>query len=130
MKKITLEMLEIYKPISGLDWLNYKLVRKDMTYHHIQKRENHGKTTIENGALLMPVSHQYLHLIECLDIETYARLNEMFKIVNKQKQEPTREQREIIEFILRSFESIHRWDKGNGGKILVKKKYLGREFEL
>ena len=27
MKQITREMLKIYKPISNMDWLNYKLVK-------------------------------------------------------------------------------------------------------
>lgn len=56
MRKITSEMLKIYKPVSGLDWLNYKLVKKDVTFHHIVKAEYQGKRVIENGALLMPVA--------------------------------------------------------------------------
>ncbi len=56
MKEVTKEMLTIYKPISGLDWLNYKIVRKNMTFHHIKKKEHGGKEVIGNGALLMPVA--------------------------------------------------------------------------
>ena len=68
------------------------------------KKCNGGKKTIENGAILMPIAHQYLHLIECLDIETYIALNNLFKIVNNQGYEPTREQRELIEYLLKEFE--------------------------
>ena len=126
MKQITREVLKIYKPISGLDWMNYKIVRKDMTAHHIIKKENHGKLEIGNIAPLMPVAHSYLHLIECKDINTYNAINEIFKIVSDQMYEPTREQREIIECLLQEFERVHRFDKGSKGKLLIKRKYLER----
>lgn len=120
------EMLKIYKPVSHLDWMNYKLVKTEVTYHHIQKESDGGKKSVENGALLMPIAHQYLHLIENIELETYVRLNEMFRQINAQRSEPTPEQRAMIEYILQVFESVHRWDKGNKGKILIQKKYLKR----
>lgn len=127
MKQITKEMLKIYKPYSHLDWMNYKIVRKEeMTFHHIDKKESGGKLEIDNGALLIPVAHQYLHLIECKDIETYVSLNKIFRYVNKQGYEPTKEQREIIEYLLEEFEKVHRWDKGSKGKLLIQRKYLER----
>ena len=116
----------MYKPISELDWMNYKIVKKDMTAHHILKKEDGGKLEWDNIALLMPISHQYLHLIECKDMETYIALNKVFMMINKQMTEPTREQREFIEFLLREFESKHRWDKGSKGKLVLQKKYLMR----
>ena len=120
------EMLKIYKPVSHLDWMNYKLVKDEVSYHHIIKSCNGGKKSVENGALLMPIAHQYLHLIENMEIETYVRLNEMFRQINAQRSEPTPEQRAMIEYILEVFENVHRWDKGNKGKILIQKKYLKR----
>lgn len=120
------EMLKIYKPISGLDWLNYKLVKEDITYHHCIKASDGGKKTIENGALLMPVAHQYLHLIECVDIRYYDKLNAMFKLINEQREEPSIPQRVVIEYILQEFERLHRWDKSNKGVLLLQKKYLKR----
>ena len=128
MKQLTRDMLQIYRPISNLDWMNYKLVKKDITYHHIIKREDGGKRTLENGALLMPVAHQYLHLIEFRDFETYVAINKVFKYVNQQGYEPTREQRELIEYLLCKFEKVHRWDKGSKGKILIQRKYYQRGF--
>jgi hypothetical protein len=53
-------------------------------------------------------------------------LNEIFKDVNYQGYEPEYEQRLIIESLLSSFESVHRWDKGSKGKLLIKRKYLER----
>ncbi len=126
MKKVVQDMLKIYKPYSSLDWMNYKLVKKDVTFHHIQKRCDGGRLEINNGGLLMPNSHAYLHLIEFLDLDTYLSLNEIFKDVNSQGYEPEYEQRLIIESLLSSFESVHRWDKGSKGKLLIKRKYLER----
>jgi hypothetical protein len=126
MNKITKEMLHIYKPISNLDWMNYKLVRNQLTFHHIEKRENGGKKDISNGALLMPTPHQYLHLIECKDIKTYIALNKIFKVINSQLSEPNQEQREIIEYLLQDFEYHHRNDKNSKGKTLIQKKYKER----
>lgn len=128
MDNVKKEMLKIYIPKSNLDWMNYKLVKKDITFHHIVKRENGGKREIQNGALLMPVAHQYLHLIEFKDIETYNAINKIFKYVNNQGYEPTQEQREFIEYLLTEFESVHRWDKGSKNKILIQRKYLDRSF--
>ena len=128
--KITSEMLKIYKPYSDLDWMNYRLVKSNVTFHHIVKKSDSGKRVISNGALIMPVAlaHQYLHLIEYKDIDTYIAINKIFKYVNQQGHEPTMEQREIIEYLLKEFESEHKWDKGSKGKLLIKRKYLEREL--
>lgn len=125
-KQITREMLRIYVPYSGKDWMNYRIVREDMTAHHIIKRENGGLLRIDNIALLMNVSHSYLHLIEYKDIETYKAINKIFKYVNKQGYEPTEEQREIVEYFLQGFEREHKYDKNAKGKRLIKDKYLCR----
>lgn len=119
-------MLRIYKPVSGLDWMNYRLVRKEVTYHHIVKREDGGKRTLENGALIMPIPHQYLHIIEYRNFKTYKHLNDMFKIINDQRYEPTERQRELIEEILSEFEDKHIKDRTTKGKILIKHEYLNR----
>lgn len=126
MKRVVQDMLKIYKPYSNLDWMNYKLIKKDVTFHHIYKKCDGGRLEISNGGLLMPNSHVYLHLIEFLDLNTYLALNEIFKDINSQGYEPEYEQRLIIESLLSDFESVHRWDKGNKGKLLIKRKYLER----
>lgn len=126
MKQITREMLKIYKPISNMDWLNYKLVKKDLTFHHIVKKINGGFEEISNGALLMPIPHQYLHVIEYKEWKTYKHLNDMFRIINDQQHEPTLEQREIIECILQDFEYKHKDDRTTKGKILIKPEYKKR----
>lgn len=119
-------MLHIYKPISQLDWMNYKLVKKDVTKHHIIKKEDGGKLELSNIALLMPIPHQYLHLIECKDIDTYIAISKIFKAINNQLHEPTKDQREIIEYLLQDFEYQHRNDRNSKGKLLIQRKYKER----
>ena len=126
MNKITKEMLKIYKPISNLDWMNYKLVKKDVTRHHIIKKEDGGKLEINNIALLMPIPHQYLHLIECKDIDNYIALNKIFKVINNQQHEPNKDQREIIEYLLQDFEYHNRNERNSKGKLIIQKKYKDR----
>ena len=64
MKRITKEMLKIYVPISGLDWMNYRIIRDiDLSFHHIVKKSDGGKEITGNGALLIAPSHNYLHAI-------------------------------------------------------------------
>lgn len=74
----------------------------------------------------MPVSHQYLHIIEFKDYKTYKHINEIFRIVNDQRYEPTREQRETLEYILTTFETKHEKDKNSKGKLLIKREYKQR----
>lgn len=127
MKNIVCKMLKIYVPYSGLDWMNYRLVKEDISFHHIKKKVDGGKKSIENGAILQGnTSHPYLHLIENIDIDTYLELNEIFKDINMQKHEPTLMQRGIVEDILLTFEKEHRWDKDRDGNLLIRSKYLKR----
>lgn len=129
MKQITREMLKIYQPLSNLDWMNYRIYRKsDLTFHHIIKKCDGGKESIWNGALLIPDAHQYLHLIECKDIDIYIAINKLFSFVNKQGYEPTWEQREIIEYLLCEFERVHANDISSKGKLLIQQKYYHRGF--
>lgn len=86
-----------------------------------------NKITQEMLKIYKPLSHQYLHLIECKDLDTYIAINKIFMFVNEQQHEPTKEQREIVEYLLREFERVHKWDKNSKGKLVLQRKYLKRE---
>jgi hypothetical protein len=126
MDFVTRELIIIYKPLD-LDWLNFKITRENpITYHHIDKREFGGKKTIDNGALLTRTSHQYLHLIESKEDKLYYAINQLLKLINKQKTPPTQEQRQIMDFLLDEFYKAHEHDKNAKGEPLIKEKYLKR----
>ncbi|MBR2677794.1 MAG: hypothetical protein IKE63_00040 [Bacilli bacterium] len=74
----------------------------------------------------MPIAHQYLHIIEYKDLNTYNAINKIFEIINKQLKEPTEEQREIIEYLLIQFEKEHESDLNAKGKRLIKTEYKKR----
>lgn len=121
------KLYNIYIPNTKLDWMNYKIDKKaDLTFHHIVKKEHGGKATIDNGALLTHNAHNYLHVIEFKDIETYNYINKMFEIINRQLSEPNEDQRFVIEYLLREFEKKHRYDVNKKGRSLIKEEWLKR----
>lgn len=103
MREPLITMLEIYKPLEiGKDWLNYKIVNpKDLTYHHIKEKRNGGKRTIENGAILIRRSHEYLNYLDHYYHKTYKDLNEIFKWLNMTMKPPTSEYFEEVNYILK-----------------------------
>ena len=124
MDQVTKELVFIYKP-KGIDWMNFKITRENpMTYHHIEKREHGGKKTVDNGAILTRNSHQYLHLIEAKEDKIYFAINQLLKLINKQKTAPTQEQRQMMDFLLDEFFKAHEHDKNAKGKPLIKDKYI------
>ena len=84
------------------------------------KAENGGKITIDNGALLTQRAHNYLHLIERIDIDIYNRINAVLKEINENKSEPTIIQRKKIDLLLYEFE-VKKADR-----IIRKKERLGK----
>lgn len=128
MDSILKEMLKIYQ-IKPLDFMGYKVTRENpYTYHHIQKKSDGGKKTIDNGAILTLNAHEYLNIIELTDERTYIALNQIFKLINNQKQAPTLEQYQIINIMLSLYEEKHINIRNSKGKLLIKEKYLKREF--
>lgn len=126
MKNITKLMIDQYN-VKKIDWMGYKLNKDNpYTYHHIFKKENGGKETIGNGAILTRIAHEYLHKIECKDIELYNYINNVLKQINEQGFEPLKRQLLAVDFILRQFEKEHFGDSTKKGKLLIKDSYLRR----
>lgn len=127
MGKAADKLYNIYIPNSNLDWMNYRIDKKeDLTFHHIIKREHGGKAEVSNGALLLKKSHNYLHVIEYKDLSIYIAINKIFKIINSQLEEPNLEQRLIIESLLKDFEEQHIEDTNKKGSYLIRRKWLER----
>lgn len=126
MRPITKEMIKVYN-LDKWCFMGYKL-DKNATFHHIVKKEHGGKEEIDNGAVLNPFAHQYLHIIECKDIRTYESINKILKVINEQRDKPTKEQLEIISYLLSMFEKDHIKDKNSKGKRLIRHQYLDRYY--
>lgn len=105
MHQTLFKITKIYQ-VEDRDWMNYKVTPKNnLTYHHIKEKRNGGSKTIDNGAPLTEIAHQYLNIIESKDKRLYIALNTMFELINKNSKPITMEQRMIIEEILTYFEN-------------------------
>ena len=85
---LLLEMLEIYQP--GLwDWMQYQITNKNtLTLHHIRKQSDNGLVILSNGALLTKKAHQILNKLEDLYYSLYIDWNDLFFLINVDKQPP------------------------------------------
>lgn len=126
MKNITKEMIKIYN-LKDFDFMGYKLVKNQTTFHHIIKKENKGEAKISNGSVLMPENHTYLHIIEHKEYKIYDAINKIMLICNK-KGKIEIEDLIIINELLKMFEEEHMEDKTSKGKTLIKEKYLDRIY--
>lgn len=125
MKELTRQMARAYRT-RGNDWMGYNIDSiTQLSYHHIQKKEDGGPFTWDNGALLRrDTAHEYLHIIEYKDLEIYDYINEILKQINTQGYKPTKEELIAIRDVLLSFEREHCSDRNSKGKILIKNKYI------
>ena len=128
MKYIIKIMIDQYN-VQKIDWMGYKLNKDNpYTYHHIVKKEHGGEETIENGAILTRIAHEYLNILEIRDLEKYIYVNNVLKQINEQGFGPLKRQLLAIDFILRQFEKEHFGDSTKKGKVLIKNEYLKRDF--
>ncbi len=127
-KEIRKELIETFKPLY-YDWMNYKVLNEDITYHHIVKEENGGPYSLDNGALLTHRAHDYLHYIEKIDYDTYNEINMALKEINESKCEPSYNMRLKIELLLFLFE-LKNCDKIIKKKEKIESKRRSKEATL
>lgn len=51
----------------------------ELNYHHLQKKCDGGKETVENGAIISRRPHTWLHSLEDSDMGLYREINEALK---------------------------------------------------
>lgn len=124
MDNILKTLINIYN-MNEIDWLGYKLQDR-YSYHHIIKKCDGGKRTLDNGAVLFQTSHSYLHTIENYDIEKYILLNKILKDINMQRYMSTEEQLRQINFILSQFEDEYEEYISSRNKKIIKDEYKER----
>ena len=128
LKTITRFMITEYA-MKDVDWMGYKLMKGDIfTYHHIMKREDGGKITLDNGAVLCGrTSHPYLHLIEHYDEDRYHYINGILMSINRIKHVDIHLLEEI-DRTLNVFEIEYQGKTNAKGKKLIRDTYLERDF--
>ena len=103
MKEPMITMLQIYKPLElGVDWMNYKIVKpSDLTYHHILEKRRGGQRTLQNGAILVRVAHDYLNYLDRYYHKYYNDLNGLFKELNMTMAPPDDSYYEEVNHVLK-----------------------------
>ena len=139
MKEVTREMIREYKIKElGYDFMGYKFNnQKELSFHHlIVARENCKMYGLGNGyykwncaILKQDSSHNYLHLIQRIDDETF------WKITNEMIDQNTKGYLDIdnlkrIRDLLLYFEMIHSKDVNREGKKLIKKEFITNRIDL
>lgn len=115
----------------GYDFMGYYFDNKnELSYHHIQTRQQKGKTTLDNGALLnRNTSHNYIHTIEEYEFDLFEELSEILKDEHRCKAITTEHLREI-RTILEYFEQKYNNQYTKRGNLIVKEEYVRRRVIL
>lgn len=99
-RNLIIELSQIFD-IKDIDFLGYPITKDNpLQYHHIIFKQNGGKTTIDNGALLTSKSHSLFHKIVNNEYITSKKITREFKKLNESKMPPTVEYYEKIKELL------------------------------
>lgn len=132
MKHITSLMVNEYKiRETGCDFMGYRLQKQDsLTFHHLIIPKRHGgKEIVSNGAVIQRIPHDYLHLIERIDYDTFCYLtSEMIDINIKGFLDP--QNLANIQELLEDFERRYDGRTSKKGKILIKEEYKSGRIKL
>lgn len=115
----------------GYDFMGYSLQKGDIaTFHHLIIPNRHGGPYARwNGAILYSTPHQYLHVIEAVDMKYFGFLtSEMIDINHKCYLDP--DNLNEIDNILCDFEYKYRNRCSKKGKRLIKDTYLNRNHNF
>lgn len=128
MKEITKQLIKEFKLEQlGIDFMGYPKQGDIYTAHHllVPAREG-GKLIWENTVVLRANPHNYLHLIECKDFDTFAYVtSEMLDM--KIKGYLDVENLRYIDDCLACFEREHCSDRTKKGRLLIKEEFLNRK---
>lgn len=114
----------------GYDFMGYNFNDKaELSYHHIQPKSYKGKTTYENGSLLVRnTSHNYIHLIEENEFKLFIELSQ--ELIAEHKDGITKEHLFAIRQMLEYFEGKYKDMYTKRGGLIVKEEYVRRRIEL
>ena len=114
----------------GVDFMGYEFEnKKELTYHHILPKNLGGKTTFENGALLIRDSHNYIHLVEVMDFKLFIELSQELK-KEHETGEITKERLIAIQQMLEFFENKYKNSYARNGTPLIKSDFVRRRIDF
>lgn len=125
MKTVTNLMINEFKIKEiGYDFMGYKLNKGDsLTFHHlIIPKRNGGKVIRDNGVIIQRIPHDYLHLIERIDYDTFCNLTSEMIDMNIKGFLDIENLKKIDE-LLSQFEQRYEKSTTKKGKILIKEEY-------
>lgn len=135
MREVTKLMIEEFKIKKlGYDFMGYSIKRKEsLSFHHlIVPRRNCKELGLGegyyrwNGAILVqPTAHEYLHVIERVDYETFCNVTSEMIDINAKGYLDINNLRNIDK-LLKQFEREHSGDRSKKGKVLIKEEYTRR----
>ena len=129
MKEITNLMIHKYNILElGIDFMGFSLQEKEkLTYDHlIVPRRLKGKETIQNGAILIEISHNYLHVIESYDLEIFNLITS--EMIDENINKIDLEHIKRIDSLLLFFEMEHRNHTTRKGKPIIKDEYIEKRY--
>jgi len=68
------KMVDVYGAVDMLT--GFEADERELTYHHLEKKEYGGQQTIDNGALLLREMHQWLHALENEHLDLFNLVND------------------------------------------------------
>lgn len=135
MKTITKLMVNEYNMKKlGFDFAGYEIKRtKDLSFHHliVPKRNckelglGEGYYKWNGSILVQDTSHDYIHLIENIDMDMFLAITSQMIDMNIKGKLDVENIRRIHD-IMSCFEKEHCSDRNKNGKLLIKDKYLHR----
>lgn len=134
MKQVTKLMINEFKLKElGIDFMGYKVQREEsLTFHHliVPHRDCHkhglGEGYVRwNGAILGSIPHQYLHVIENKDYDTFCYITSEMIDMNIKGYLDIENLRNIHS-LLEQFEAEHSGETTRKGKVLIKPEYKNR----
>ena len=139
MKTITRDMMKDYNIHKlGYDFMGYTFDRReDLSFHHlvIPKRDCKAAGLGEgylkwNGAILnQNTSHDYLHIIERMDRDTFLRITaEMIEENLKGKLDIDNLKR--IRELLLYFEDKYEKETNSKGQLILKRKFITKRIDI
>lgn len=139
MKEITKLMINEYKIMKlGYDFMGYKVERKtDLSFHHLIVAHRDCKILglgegydRRNGAILVQnTSHDYLHLIEQIDLDIFNYISSEMIDENIKGKLDIENLIKIRNLLLR-FEREHDHDTNKKGQLLIKRNYIDKRIIL